>query len=121
MESYPLGDAGAGGTSLCRLHYGVGSVTSPAWVRPRSPQSCFPGKQRAFGSRSMSAENYESLREGQVLVRVTGWGLDRITCFVNFESNLGNVTNSQLIYLKDLATATETLFPRTTKMKFKRG
>lgn len=69
----------------------------------------------------MSAENYESLREGQILVRVTGLGLDRITYFVNFESNLENFTNSQLIYLKDLAIAAETLFPRTTKMKFKGG
>lgn len=66
-------------------------------------------------------ENYESLREGRVLVRVTGWVLDRITCFVSFESNLEDFTNSQLIYLKDLASAMETLFPRTTKMKFKRG
>lgn len=67
------------------------------------------------------AENSESLREGQGLSRMTAWALDRITCFVNFESNLENFTNSQLIYLKDLVNAVEIPFPKIIEMKFKGG
>lgn len=52
---------------------------------------------------------------------MTAWALDRITCFVNFESNLENFTNSQLIYLKDLVNAIETPFPKIIEMKFKGG
>ena len=52
---------------------------------------------------------------------MTAWALDRITCFVNFESNLENFTNSPLIYLKDLVNAVETPFPKIIEMNFKGG
>lgn len=38
---------------------------------------------------------------------------------MDFESNLENFTNSQLIYLKDLVNAMEALLPRIIEMKLK--
>lgn len=52
---------------------------------------------------------------------MTGWALDKVTCFVNFESNLEYFTNSQLIYLKDLVNAVKNLFPKIIEMQFKGG
>jgi hypothetical protein len=52
---------------------------------------------------------------------MTEWALDKITCFVNFESNLENFTNSQLIYLKALVNAVKNLLPKILEMKFKGG
>lgn len=117
--SYPLGD-GRGDLALqVALWGGAGDLSSMG--KSQVTSILFSRQALGLWKQKRVTENYESHREGQVLVRVTGWVLDRITCFVNFESNLEDFTNSQLIYLKDLASAMETLFPKTSKMKFKRG